>query len=94
MESSRMLLDPTAEAEPAVRQRRARPPELKGLTVGLLDISKSRGNIYLDRVDELLVERGATVSRYRKPTFARVAPTELKQQIAEECDAVIESLAD
>jgi hypothetical protein len=40
------------------------------------------------------VERGLVVKRFQKPTFARVAPTELKQAIAAECDVVIEALAD
>lgn len=32
----------------------ARPATLDPLTVGILDISKARGNVLLDRVDELL----------------------------------------
>ena len=87
-------MDPTAENAPAQRQRRARPESLTGLRVGLLDISKSRGNVFLDRIDALLTEQGATVSRFSKPTFARVAPTELLQTITEECDVVVEGLAD
>ena len=62
--------------------------------MGLLDISKARGNVLLDRLDELLSERGIEVKRYRKPTFARIAPTDLKQQIASECDLLVEGLAD
>jgi hypothetical protein len=60
----------------------------------LLDISKARGDIFLDEVESLLTERGLTVKRFKKPTFARVAPTELKQEISTQCDAVIEALAD
>ena len=37
---------------------------------------------------------GIGVKRYKKPTFTRPAPTELKQQIATECNLVIEGLAD
>ena len=94
MNQSRILLDPTAENAPAQRQRRARPGSIGGVTVGLLDISKSRGNIFLDRIDALLCAQGATVRRYAKPTFARVAPTALMQTISEECDLVVEGLAD
>ncbi|NEX64896.1 hypothetical protein G3574_27765 [Noviherbaspirillum sp. 17J57-3] len=72
----------------------ARPASLDGLTVGILDISKARGNVFLDRIDERLAALGIGVKRYRKPTFTRVAPTALKQQIAAECDVVIEGLAD
>ncbi|MCC5856703.1 MAG: hypothetical protein JJT90_00975 [Ectothiorhodospiraceae bacterium] len=88
------LLDPTSERSPAARERLARPASLDGLTVGLLDISKARGDVFLDRVDALLQSRGIQVRRYRKPTFTRVAPTALRQQIAAECDLVVEGLAD
>ena len=42
----------------------------------------------------LFVERGVKVKRYKKPTMTRVAPVAVKQQLALECDAVIEALAD
>ena len=88
------LLDPTSERAPVARALSARPPALDGLTVGVLDISKARGNVFLDRVAERLAERGVQVRRYRKPTFTRPAPTALRQQIAAECRVVIEGLAD
>lgn len=94
MREATILLDPTAERSPATRARIARPAALDGLTVGILDISKARGNVFLDRIDEQLAARGIAVKRYRKPTFTRVAPTALKQQIATECHVVIEGLAD
>ena len=89
-----ILLDPTAESSPDRRERLPRPRDLNGLTVGLLDISKARGDIFLDEIEKLLVERGLKIRRYQKPTFARVAPTELKQEISTQCDLVIEALAD
>ncbi len=94
MNDPTVLLDPTAERSPAARERLARPAELAGLTVGLLDISKARGNVFLDRLAELLSHEGLEVRRYRKPTFTRPAPTELAQQIATECDLLVEGLAD
>jgi len=60
----------------------------------LLDISKARGDIFLDEIEKQLTERGLKIRRYRKPTFARVAPLELKQEISTQCDLVIEALAD
>jgi hypothetical protein len=89
-----MLLDPTSELQPAARQLNARLTSLAGKTIGLLDISKPRGKEFLDEVATQLSQLGATVKRYSKPTFTRVAPTELSQQISVECDAVIEGLAD
>ena len=88
------LLDPTSERSPLKRPRKAPPKSLDGLTVGLLDISKARGDIFLDRVEALLAERGVTVKRYKKPTFTRPAPADLGQKIASEVDVVIEGLAD
>lgn len=88
------LMDPTAERESAEMQPLPRLADLEGKTIGLLDISKPRGDVFLDRLEDLLVQRGVNTRRYRKPTFTRVAPVELKQQIASECDAVVESLAD
>lgn len=94
MTNQRFLLDPTAERSPARRARAPRPASLEGLTIGLLDINKARGDIFLDQIESQLTERGLAVKRYQKPTHARVAPTELKQKIVVECDAVIEALAD
>jgi hypothetical protein len=88
------VLDPTGEQAPEARERVPRPESLSGLTVGLLDISKPRGNVFLDRVEERLTQMGVSVNRYMKPTFAKPAPVDLRHEIATQCDAVIEALAD
>jgi hypothetical protein len=90
----RTVLDPTGERRPASRQPLPRPGSLHGRTVGLLDISKARGDVVLDRLAELLAADGVVVRRYRKPTFARPAPVDLRHEIAEQCEVVIEALAD
>lgn len=89
-----VLLDPTGELAPETRERLPRPASLDGLRVGLLDISKARGDVFLDELDSILKGRGITIRRYKKPTFTRPAPVELQQQIATECDVLIEALAD
>ena len=89
-----ILLDPTSEANPASRERLVRPNGLEGLTVGLLDISKPRGDVFLDRLDERLSGKGIAVKRYKKPTVAKPAPLAVYQQIALEANVVIEGLAD
>jgi hypothetical protein len=89
-----VLLDPTAETETARRTRLPRPVSLEGLTVGLLDISKPRGDVFLDQVEKRMAERGITVRRYRKPTVIRPAPVEIQQAVATECDIMFEGLAD
>ena len=88
------VLDPTGEQAPETRERVPRPESLSGLTVALLDISKPRGNVFLDRVEERLTQLGVSVNRYMKPTFAKPAPVDLRHEIATQCDAVIEALAD
>lgn len=89
-----VVLDPTSERRIVERERLARPTSLDGKTVGLLDISKPRGDIFLDRIEERLRGIGADVKRYVKPTFAKPAPVDLRHQIATECHVVIEALAD
>jgi hypothetical protein len=91
---TRTILDPTGEQTVAERARLVRPASLEGLTVGLLDISKPRGNVFLDRIAERLTEIGADVKRYTKPTFTKPAPVDLRHEIATECHVVIEALAD
>ncbi|MDD7937354.1 hypothetical protein PHK61_02845 [Actinomycetospora lutea] len=88
------VLDPTDESRPSSRTVGARPDDLAGRTVGLLDIAKPRGDVFLDRLESLLGERGATVRRYAKPTFTKPLPADLRAEIAAECDVVIEALAD
>jgi len=88
------MLDPTSELTPEGRQPLARLTDLKGKRVALLDISKPRGNVFLDRIEDLLKQHGAKTRRYKKPTFTRVAPDTLRQEIAGDCDAVLEALAD
>jgi hypothetical protein len=94
MSGTVVVLDPTNEQQSELRQRQPRLASLEGRTVGLLDISKPRGDIFLDRIEQKLRERGAEVIRYAKPTFTKPAPIDLRQQIAVECDAVVEALAD
>ena len=91
---SRTVLDPTGERTVETRERLARPSSLEGKTVGLLDISKPRGNLFLDRLEERLSEMGVRVERYAKPTFTKPAPIDLRHEIATKCDLVIEALAD
>jgi hypothetical protein len=90
----RILLDPTGERQLAQRPRLPRLATLSGTTIGLLDIAKPRGDRFLDRLQQQLESAGARVQRYRKPTFTKPAPIDLRQQIAVQCGAVVEALAD
>jgi hypothetical protein len=91
---TRLLLDPTNERTVLQRSLLPRPASLQGKTIGLLDISKPRGDVFLNRVEQRLIELGANVLRYRKPTFAKPAPVDLRHEIATQCELVIEALAD
>ena len=89
------ILDPTDERKPVQRRLAPRPEALEG-TVGLLDISKPRGDVLIARIEELLHDKAPslTIKRYRKPTFSKPAPAALLEEIKEGCDFVIEALAD
>ena len=89
--STRPASAPVADAAAAAPARRRSTAR----TVGLLDISKPRGDVFLDRLEERLVEpRRCASSASRKPTFTKPAPIDLRHEIATKCDVVIEALAD
>jgi hypothetical protein len=88
------LLDPTSERRPTTRPLSERPSSLDGKTVGLLDISKPRGDVFLDALEAKLRGRGVEVLRFKKPTFTKPAPPDLRHEIETKCDVVIEALAD
>jgi hypothetical protein len=92
--TARELLDPTSELAPARRERAPRPSSLEGSTIALLDIAKARGDVFLDRMEELLTQRGLRVERFRKPTFTKVMPPSLLREIGTRCQMVVEALAD
>jgi len=87
------ILDPTRE-NAAEGRPLAERAGLSGARIALLDIRKPRGDVFLDELESLLTERGHTVQRTAKPTFTKPAPVDLRREIAEQCEAVIEALAD
>ena len=90
-----LILDPTDERVPVERQLTPRTGSVTGI-VGLLDIRKPRGDVFLDRLDARLQADlpGVEIRRYTKPTFTKPCPDDLRLQIKDECDFVIEALAD
>ncbi len=95
MDESIVILDPTDEREPMERRLAGRPSALAG-PVGIVDISKPRGDVFCDELEALLRERspGLDVVRLRKPTFTRPAPADLRAEVARTCRTVIQALAD
>mgnify|MGYP001188022301 CR=1 FL=1 len=89
------ILDPTDERVPIERSITPRSEEITG-TLALLDISKPRGNVLLDQLAIRLAERlpNVSIERFAKPTFTKPAPAELRQEIKEKADFVVEALAD
>ena len=88
------LRDPTAESAPVRRARLAPPPSLDGKTVALMDIGKSRGVEFLDRLEGHFRKAGVATKRYAKPTNTKVAPAELLQKIAAENQLAVIALSD
>jgi hypothetical protein len=88
------ILDPTAERSP---EGRPLAPALRAgasARIALLDIRKPRGDVFLDELERLLVERGHRVERVAKPTFTKPAPVDLRREIAQRADGLVEALAD
>jgi hypothetical protein len=92
-----ILINPLDETPRRPQTAAPRLDTLAGKTLGLLDISKPGGSLFLDHLERLLMERFgvARIVRAMKPTFAKPAPDEIIESlIAGRCDAVIEALAD
>jgi hypothetical protein len=90
-----VILDPTAERDAAASRPLAGALDARGAArIALVDISKPRGDVFLDELERLLAARGHSVERVAKPTFTKPAPPDVRREIAERCDAVIEALAD
>jgi hypothetical protein len=89
------MLDPMGFAEQTTKPLAPRLTDLRGKTIGLLDIGFPNGNLFLDRVEELLQERYgvAEVIRHAKPSPTRMAKKEVREDILSRCDAVIEALS-
>ena len=84
-----VILDPTSEKKLDSRKLLARPATISGQTIGLLDISKARVDVFLNQLESRLTTAGAKVLRFRKPT-----PVDLRHETATKCTLVIETLAD
>ena len=92
-----ILVNPLDETPRTPQVPAPRLDTLAGKTVGLLDISKPGGSLFLDHLERLLMERFdvAQVVRAMKPTFTKPAPDEIIERLMTGgCVAVIEALAD
>jgi|TARA_B110000014_G_C19631438_1_gene333242 hypothetical protein len=78
-----------------VRVLAPRPTTLTG-TVGVIDISKPRGDVFCDELEILLHKQfpAVNVIRLRKPTFTKPSPRDFRLEIIRRCSGVIQALAD
>lgn len=94
---STILVSPLDETVRPRREPAERLTSLDGATVGLLDISKPGGSVFLDRLEQRLVDDHGVkhVVRDAKPTFAKPAPEDVINRLRQTgVEAVIEALAD
>lgn len=95
MSDPNVILDPTAEHQAIGRRLATRSATLTG-SIGIVDISKPRGDVFCDELESLLraAHPSIEVVRMKKPTFTKPAPDDLRDEVAERCTAVIQALAD
>ena len=95
MKDSIEILDTTNEIEPIGRQLATRPNQLQG-TLGIIDISKPRGDVFCDELERLVRQQLPTLDiiRLRKPTYTKPTPANLRDEVGASCQAVIQALAD
>ena len=87
-------VSPFDERRRAAQPLAPRPVSLEGKQIALLDITKRRGDEFLDRIEELLQSRGALTFRVVKEIFSKPASPELVRRIADRGDLAVEGLAD
>ena len=87
-------VSPFDERRRAAQPLAPRDAALDGATVVLLDITKRRGDEFLDRIEARLHEHGAETFRVVKQIFSKPAEPEIIRRIANRGDLVVEGLAD
>ncbi len=87
------LLDPVGfESAGPPKPMAKRLDSLSGKTIGILDIGFPNGNLVLDRVEEVLRSKYGVAEfvRRAKPSPARPADDEVRRELIEACDAIVE----
>jgi hypothetical protein len=88
------VLSPVAEVRPRRLPRAARPGDLTGKVVGFLSNRKPNADVILARIEEMLATRWrpGKVLRWVKPNTTLPAP--FVEEIALQCQAVVNALGD
>jgi hypothetical protein len=87
------ILDPVGfESEIPAKPMAKRLAKLDGKTVGILDIGFPNGSVFLDRVEQVLRSKYGVAEfvRRAKPSPARTADEEVRKELIEACDAIVE----
>jgi hypothetical protein len=87
-------VSPFDERRRAAQPLAPREVALEGATVVLLDITKRRGDEFLDRIEARLRDCGARTIREVKEIFSKPAEPELIRRIANRGDLTVEGLTD
>jgi hypothetical protein len=87
---------PAAEDVAETHRLAPRLSSLRDRTVGLIDNHKRNANVYLEELGRLLQEAYGVsrVVTYRKISQSLPTPSEVLDQLASECDAIIHAVAD
>ena len=88
------VLSPVAEVRPRRVPRAARPGDLTGKAIGFLSNRKPNADVVLERIEEMLLARcrPGKVMRWVKPNTTLPAP--FVEEIALQCQALVNALGD
>jgi hypothetical protein len=91
-----VILDPVSVPITKKIALSPRRKDIAGMKVAVVDNTKPNFNIFMDRIQELLMSRYkvASVSRYRKPGRTVGVSHAMLQEIKESCDIAITGLGD
>ena len=97
--SQEVLIDPTVTTVQASIHMAPRPHDLDGLIVGLLNNGKSHADLVLDATHRLMLDRYDLqgIRNYQKGTpgaASRTFTPEIIEEIADNCQVVINALSD
>jgi hypothetical protein len=95
-QSSIVILSPVSVPKTKKLALRPRPKRLAGLRVAVVDNTKPNFNIFMDRIQDLLIGRYqvASVSRYVKPGRTVPVAHSVVAEIKANCDFAIAGLGD
>ncbi len=91
-----VILDPVSMPKTKKLNLNPRPKSLEGLRVAVVDNTKPNFNIFMDRVERLLIDqyKVASVARYVKPGRTVGVSAAIVAEIKANCDFAIAGLGD